>query len=395
MKKPETGLLRQLIPLVTTRPTDLLDQFLVALVVLETSISGHSEESQRTTSGHFNRSNSAKISARKNRLAKEGWLSLEKKSRGLIPHRYSVGKRLTSDPPLHNEWLGLAEALFGSNGLIRDWIGSPAWGYGCLSESGVLVLAGVKSAQKPIRPSHLATALGCMTTTQTISRWCKSFCEIGVMERLDDARYQLASKWEEQLQSYFTSNPACCDRQQRIHNTTRQQRQLIQHYVLRGALTSYEKSRYRQLPCVRCGGKSHHVEHFPPRRYLEGVASPNCPLVLWSICSRHNLSMGAFIRDLPAYSAQSRTSVFPSIQSAVRCYAARSNRELQAFYLAVDRQDKRDALTAIGRTLDLLIAISKKIDLNSIEIPSTRGTSRRQGKKYRALRSTHASQNLY
>jgi hypothetical protein len=383
-----------LLPTVTERPKRLLDQLLLAKVVFDSEFTGRSRESQRSTGLLFNRSNSARISQRKRELARLKWLTLESRSRGLVPHSFVPGQRFQHNSRLLGEWSGFASSLYGPQGLIRNWIGSPAWGHGCLSEGGVLVVAAASRIQTPFKPTQLFLSLGGIISIQTVTRWCKALQQIGVLTRFADNSYQILPDWENSLSRFLVTNGACCERHDRVSKTISRQRQVIREVVRRGELTPYEKSRLLLLPCVRCGGKSHHIEHFPPKRYLTGITITNSPVVLWSICATHNQSLGRFIRSLPNYTPQIRESDFATPSDAVRCYTTRANREIQNFYRAADLRDRDQAFSAIRRTLDLLHVVKESVNPALLNATFRVMCVRRQGEQYKRERSSYASQIL-
>lgn len=392
MKNPKQKPLETLLPAVSKRPKRLLDQLLLAKVVFESVQNGRSMESQRSTGLLFNRSNSARISQRKRELAQSKWLTLERKSKGLVPHSYIPGQRFAYDSGLLQEWMDFASSLYGPRGLVRHWLGSPAWGHGCLSEGGVLVVAAAHAIKVPFKPTHLSLSLGGIISIQTVTRWCKALEELGVLTRFSNNSYQILPDWEETLNEFLRTNHACCNRQERVSKVTSSQRLAIREVVRRGELTPYEKLRFRLLPCVRCGGTSRHIEHFPPKRFIGGMPVSNSPVVLWSICAKHNQSLGRFIRSLPTYTPQVRKSSFVNASQAMRCYVTRANRELQNFYRAADRSNKVDAACAIARTMDLLLVVNEFVDSTRLEAPQLPARERRQGKRYKQMRSSHASQ---
>jgi len=308
---------------------------------------------RRNVQVFFNRSGGTRVSTHLRSLVEEGWLSVAERTRGAIPHVYSRGPLLRRRGGLGDDWEKIATSLWGDGGLLAEFQGSPALGVGCLGPYRVLVLAAVVY-DPPVPGSVLRGYLGPWMSRATVWAATTKLTDVGLIE-LADGGFVSVDGWSETLERLVVELPAGADRQRRIKERVFLDRAAFAELLRDGAISPEERAQLLSRPCVRCGGRSTQLEHFPPRKYLD----VNHRHLLWAICASCNNYYSTFIRGLrkpPTPSSQ----VFEVADRVDRVEWLRASLEvgLLRLYTAADAGNQDQALDAVRRSLALWQALT-------------------------------------
>jgi hypothetical protein len=100
------------------------------------------------------------------------------------------------------------------------------------------------------------------------------------------------------------------------------------------------------------------MEHFPPKRFLGKLETQTNLLVVWSICTTHNVAESAFIKALPNITALNvEFHWFKKQIDAQRVYRAVSEIDIRRFQAAFKANDHESATRAVQRSLSYLEAL--------------------------------------
>lgn len=234
---------------------------------------------RRDVQEFFNRSGGTRVSKHLRGLVGEGWLSVTKRTRGAIPHVYSRGPLLRRRTLLSEDWQSIATNLWGDGGLLAEFRGSSAFGVGCLGPYRLLVLA-VIVYDPPVPGLVLRGYLGPWMSRQTVWAATNKLTDIGLIE-LAAGGFVPVEGWRKTLDRLVVELPAGADRQQRIRERNLLDREAFTELLRSGAISPEERAQLLARPCVRCGGRSTQVEHFPPRKFLD----LNHRHLVWAICA--------------------------------------------------------------------------------------------------------------
>ncbi len=175
--------------------------------------------------------------------------------------------------------------------------------------------------------------------------------------------------WEETLESLVAHLPAGDARKAKVARRISEERTAYAEAVRLGWITPEERRSLRKLPCVRCGGRSNEIEHFPPQKFNEF----NHPVLLWAICDACNWHYSPFIRSLrrPDPPESIELVVAPGVDPGD---LLRSSTEvgLRRFYAAADNGDLDAALEAIQRCWALWLRLNESQPLSKERLPGTR-----------------------
>jgi predicted transcriptional regulator len=248
---------------------------------------------RRDVARAFNRSGDSRVSTHLHHLVRGGWLRVAKRSTGNYAHTYTRGPRLVADKNLRRTWDELSQALYGPDGLLARFRGSPAFAHGLLLESGLLCLGALLQATGPASNVQLARYLSALVPRSTVTGAVDRLVRFALVESTD-AGFVVVPDWESTLETLIEAENAGAARVRRNVDRWTRERDSFDERLDRGDITDQGRVSLRKLPCVCCGGSGGQLEHFPPRRFLNSYN----PHLLWSICGDCNNSMNGFIRSL-------------------------------------------------------------------------------------------------
>lgn len=315
----------------------------------------------------FNRVGGDRVSGHLRVLVEDGWLLVAERTRGKIPHKYSRGPLLRRRTALWEDWKTISATLWDDGGLLTRFRGSPAFGVGCLGVYRVLVLA-VIVCGPPVPKSILRGFLGPWMSRQTVTTATNVLVDAGLIELGEDG-FVPVDGWCEVLGLFVSESAAGADRHDRLGKTIRHDRAGFDELLRSGDITPEERGQLLLRPCVRCGGRSNNLEHFPPKKYNRS----NSPFLVWSICGECNWSFSVFIRSLDR--PEPPQSIELSIAEGVDpgdFLRASTEVGLRRFYLAAENGDLDDALNAIMFCWTLWRRLNETTPISRKRLPGTR-----------------------
>lgn len=357
-----------LLPSPSARPGTSFRCVVLAYVLARLDGSDSLPLPRRDLQAAFNRSGGTGVSTHLKRLRVDGWLALERRTVGREAHVYTTGRLLDADPVLRGTWGAIAEGLWGSEGLLTRFLGSPAFGHGCVGENRLLCLSAVTQSATPMTSVELADYLRVFMTDRTV-RSCVADLRRDGLVGSDGDGLVAATDWEETLELLVSHLPAGDARKEKVDRRISEERRVYAEAVRLGWVTPEERRSLRRLPCVQCGGRSGEIEHFPPRKFNPS----NHPFLLWAICGPCNSQYSGFIRRM------SRPDPPESVELVVALGVdpgdlLRSSTEvgLRRFYTAADNGDLDAALEAIQHCWALWLQLNESQPLPKGRLPGTR-----------------------
>jgi len=281
------------LPTPGARPDPLFRRVLLAYVLERLGSHDPVTLARRDVARAFNRSGDSRVSTHLHHLVRGGWLRVAKRSTGNYAHTYTRGPRLVADKNLRRTWDELSQALYGPDGLLARFRGSPAFAHGLLLESGLLCLGALLQATGPASNVQLARYLSALVPRSTVTGAVDRLVRFALVESTD-AGFVVVPDWESTLETLIEAENAGAARVRRNVDRWTRERDSFDERLDRGDITDQGRVSLRKLPCVCCGGSGGQLEHFPPRRFLNSYN----PHLLWSICGDCNNSMNGFIRSL-------------------------------------------------------------------------------------------------
>ena len=204
----------------TLKPRDVRDVWLLIFVLDEIASSNDNVVSiaRRTIQRNLFIVDGRRLSKRVKRLSEDGWVSQFPTQHGRS-YKYGPGPLLLNTQNLHFDWGKLAEQVCGANGLLSELVDSSTRAHGYLNNSGVMCLAAIKSANKPIQPKELKKHLSFFMSPATVTRALKKLKSLNLVE-INQSGYLPAPNWKTILNQY--ENASGCDkRDEKIQKTTR------------------------------------------------------------------------------------------------------------------------------------------------------------------------------
>lgn len=344
------------IPMVSDRPATFDLCNLLALMLTEMKRKKVVVKAQRSYAEDFNRVRSAAISRKRRQLERDGWVKRVEKTHGLIPDRYEKGISLKNNLSLDRKWNDIAKALYGKNGLLTDFLGSPAWGHHCLNPGAIATLSVLTKAEESVTLPKLIQYLSPICSETTVRNGAKKLIKLGMVRDVSGF-FVLSEDWTVLLRGYFVENPCCLDRSIKGKRVRAAEREAVRSQVTSGGLTPAEKGQLRSLPCVRCGKKATQQEHFPPKRFLKDLSKHNGRDVVWAICWSCNQGTRLFIQKMPVLYPNKVLVVFQNGIDPWDIYQVRTNMLLTDWYSAIERDDLDSAIAAVQAALNLYAAL--------------------------------------
>lgn len=345
---------------VSSSPTKPLDRILLAHMLSEMKYRGSVCRSQRDYAEIFNRIDSARFSRSRRLLERDGWVDRSFLSVGDKSDCYVKGVRLSNHPFLRRGWMSLAHNLWGRDGLLTKWSGSPGWASGCLGVSGMLVLATVERSDLSLNRSDISRYLEMFCSYNSVRSSVTKLIDIGVL--IDsDFGLLLSSDWRLHLDDFFSAVCTGAERL-RIGNERRLKERLARRQIVeRGLLTDAERHRLRNLECwvSGCHKKGREPDHFPPRKFLSTFQDTLSPHILFSACRRHNAQFSRFIASLPHAKPERCEYWIAENVDPMLLFRTSNNLQLVKFIRHATLRNKAGALSAIKRSADFFLSLQE------------------------------------
>ena len=333
-------------------PAAATQRIYLAFIISEFRIGHPFELSQRSGRKLFNRGKGGDFSKDLRELRAKGWLTAQKveDTEGLC---YSPGRKLTSNSPLHEEWLAFATSLFGNQGLVSKFVNSPVWGHGVFGFRQTLVLGALVYRKQRFRRVDLVNYLQEFMSLSTIDSALKKMVEAKIVS-YTDGFYIRSQSWEENLKVFVDGHPGGKARQVRIRHEVKIDRRIYSNLIREGKLTPIERKKLLKNPCVRCGRKSKEVEHFPPVKF----GGKDHPHLVWAICHSCNAKTKAFIRKIDKFEV--RPGKFHLLDSDIDpndMLRASLSDGLGKFYRAAEKRDYAEGRRIVEKACSFIQAL--------------------------------------
>lgn len=326
------------------------------------SLTGKSREfsqSQRQLLTLFNRSGQRVMSKYLMKAQSRGFIQKIRKSQGLNPDVYIRGDFFISETQDSRRLVRLSNSLWGNRGLLRSWPYQTAWGHGCLPASVILSLATLRLLEESISRKSLCEYLSPLVPRSSFNKAVKFLFDNHLVYG-DGERLLIAPDWEQKLELWLETHPACNERQEIGNKRRADEIESNRVRVRKGKLTDAELNQLLAKPCVvmGCKRRNRQQEHFPPRHFLKQLDVTTNRYLVWSICRKHNRMMADFVKTLDSTIAipPSRL-VLKSDIDPMDIYTAAVNRNIQWFYRAFEKRDQVAATRAIRNVIGLWKAI--------------------------------------
>lgn len=338
----------------------LFKRVILTFMIQQIAKNGHARVSQRFLLSQFNRSNQGPISRFLGDFVRDGYLVKWIPSDGVQPDEYALGPIFDRQTEHTDLLKTLSESLWGeSRGLLAGWEYQSMWGYGCFPGPSVICMAALAAIGVGVSRSDLRAYLRPIVSDSSFDRTVTKLLQHSLITSGPEG-LALSWDWKERLEVLLESNPACNDRQVKGDLRRNLESQTNLRRVAGGLLSHAERISLRSLPCVRCGGRSRQVEHFPAVKFLIslGPGVIDNRNVVWAICRTCNRGPAEFIKRLPRFDRPLSVECHFSPQAdPIRCFRASANFHLERFYEAFLANNERQALREIQPVYGLLVGL--------------------------------------
>jgi len=206
------------------------------------------------------------VAKRLRRLVSDGYLTVVVESTDWDGRVYGKGWRLVRRSSFGRDVQVLADQLFGEAGFARSLIGVPAFGFGFLNLSGLLVVGVLSRCNEPVEVVAVKRYLDGLLTPVSVARAISRLRDEGIVS--GERSVKLVDDYREKFPGVGEGLAVV-----RAHNTKeRHQIERDHHRLGRGRPTKSDEDRLLSFPCVVCGCEhdgSFEVEHFPPQVFLK------------------------------------------------------------------------------------------------------------------------------
>jgi len=345
---------------VSSSPAKTLDRILLAHILSEMKYCGSVCRSQRDYGEIFNRIDSSRFSRSRRLLERDGWVHRSSLSVGDKSDCYEEGVRLSVEPYLRRGWMSLAHNLWGRDGLLTRWSGSPGWGSGCLGVSGMLVLATVERSELLLSRMDISKYLEMFCSYKSVRNSVNKLIDLGL---LTDSNFGLLLHldWRAHLGEFFETAFAGEERLKTGNKRRQKERLARRQTVERGLLTDAERNQLRNLGCwfSGCRNKGREPDHFPPRKFLSIFEDTLSPHILFSACRKHNARFSGFIASLPHIKPERCEYWVAEDVDPMLLFRTSNNLQFVKFIQHANRKNKAGALYAIKRSSDLFFTLQE------------------------------------
>lgn len=358
------------------------------------------EKSGRVLTEELVRSARSRMAKRLRRLVSDGYLTVVVEATDSDGTVYGKGWRLVRRSSFGRDVQVLADQLFGKTGFAQSLIRVPAFGFGFLNLSGLLVVGVLSRCDEPVEVVAVKRYLAGLLTPVSVARAISRLRDEGIVS--GGRSVALVGGWREKLEGVGGGLAVV-----RAHRTMeRHQIDRDRHRLGLGRPTRSDEDRLLSFPCVVCGCErdgSFEVEHFPPQVFLKrqlGLSEKKSRLrAHWAfvnpicrICHDKLRRVMPRILKLPIPSARVSDLVLRSLSGEARQQALKAAllRRAGQYYTAM-RNGRFDlAVSAIGQGLVIwsawleedsgLVAVSRVVEK----------PARRRVRGARVARSTHS-----
>jgi hypothetical protein len=272
----------------------------LAFFVHQIQLNGSVERSRRIQQTDFVRSSGAGVSRMLRNLCLDGWLVLDVHGGVSNGNVYVLGPKF-DEPSMRDRWIKVCDFMYGDDGLLRNWLGSPLLAHGSLNCGGLLYFEYVRRFEGMVRTSDIQRFFAGIASAKTTEKQLAKLRELGLIESRDN-RHFLTENYEN---AFAAVGEEFHERADRIRMSVDRERSNF--LEANGVSKSLQRLRslYRGSPCIRCGSPSNQVEHFPPKSWattiLDDDSSRAAPgnddwFLTYPICGGCNNQTAAFIR---------------------------------------------------------------------------------------------------
>jgi len=224
------------------------------------------EMSGRTLTEKLVRSARSRMAKRLRRLVSDGYLTVVVESTDSDGRVYGKGWRLVRRSSFGRDVQVLADQLFGKAGFARSLIDVPAFGFGFLNLSGLLVVGVLSCCDELVEVVAVKRYLDGLLTPVSVARAISRLRDEGIVS--GGRSVALVGGWREKFEGVGGGLAVV-----RAHKTKERHRiDRDRHRLGLGRPTKSDEDRLLSFPCVVCGCErdgSFEVEHFPPQVFLK------------------------------------------------------------------------------------------------------------------------------
>lgn len=212
------------------------------------------------------RSARSRMAKRLRRLVSDGYLMVVAESTDSDGAVYGKGRRLVRMSSFGRDVQVLADQLFGKAGFARSLIGVPAFGFGFLNLSGLIVVGVLARCDEPVEIVAVKRYLDGLLTPVSVARAIDRLRDEGIVS--GGRSVALVRDWREKLEGVANGEAVI----RALRTKERHQIDRDRHRLGLGRPTKSDEDRLLSFPCVVCGCErdgSFQVEHFPPQVFLK------------------------------------------------------------------------------------------------------------------------------
>lgn len=212
------------------------------------------------------RSGRSRVAERLRHLVSDGYLTVVGGSTLSAGAVYGKGRRLVRMSSFGRDVQVLADQLFGKAGFARPLIGVPAFGFGFLNLSGLLVVGVLSRCDEPVDVVAVKRYLDGLLTRASVARAISRLRDEGIVS--GGRSVALVRDWREKLEGLGSGKAVVRARRTKERHRIERDR----HRLGLGRPTKSDEDRLLSFPCVACGCErdgSFQVEHFPPQVFLK------------------------------------------------------------------------------------------------------------------------------
>jgi len=206
------------------------------------------------------------MAKRLRRLVSDGYLMIVVESTDSDGAFYGKGRRLVRMSSFGRDVQVLADQLFGKAGFARSLIGVPAFGFGFLNLSGLIVVGVLSRCDEPVEIVAVKRYLDGLLTPVSVARAIGRLRDEGIVS--GGRSVALVRDWREKLEGVANGEAVIRARRTKERHQIDRER----HRLGLGRPTKSDEDRLLSFPCVVCGCErdgSFQVEHFPPQVFLK------------------------------------------------------------------------------------------------------------------------------
>lgn len=301
-------------------------------------------------------------------------------------------------------WHSLSEMLLGDGGLCDGLWRRDAFGTRLLGTNGLLVVATLREALKPLSVREIHRYLGMFIASETTVRNRLSYAaKYKLVERVG-SKWQLTDDFQGNLARYELASGAK-KRKLRSKTKHRDDRRKFSGFSRHLKLTTEQEDALRADGCIYCGrtnadhlrefGAPLVIEHFPPRHWLSHWGLNDHPDFNWAICKHENSRLGTKLRGTTPPPLQRERTLFANDATKLEKIAAgKLHVTIPQYYDALNHDEPRRAgrIAQVAASL-WYVVVSNPEALRVHHIGRPRRGSRRHERKVRIFSAPTAVRN--